>query len=461
VYAALPPEMNTGRLIAGAMAEPYLQAEVGWQLLATQFSAALATLHSQIAAMSSIWEGMAAERAQAAFAPYVGWMTTVIGMAEQRAVAAAAQAAAYTAAVATTPTLAEIAQNHVTHAVLEATNFLGVNAVPLAANEFQYFVVLWNRAAAAMFEYQAATGVNITFPLFPPAPPIMAAPGAPQAGLAAVLAQTAAGLPNSVARNALLASLDAQSAAGTVENGAQLAAMAAATTANGSQMQSRAGSQVVESAAQGAAGRAGDSSSQMVQQVSQMASQAPQMVAQLPQQMGQALGQGPQQLMQMASQPMQQLTSLFQQGGLGPANLAGQGITPEGLAAQFGSVEQLGMYGTSPIGSAGGAFGGAGLLSGAGGGVSMPLRTPAGWTAPLAAPPAAALPAAAPVSALTAAVPGSGSGAVGSGTSMMGPLAAGAAARSAGQAVVAGAGPVVQEAAVAATVGFEAFDDGS
>jgi hypothetical protein len=42
---------------------------------------------------------------------------------------------------------------------------------------------------------------------------------------------------------------------------------------------------------------------------------------------------------------------------------------------------------------------------------------------------------------------------------MMGPLAAGAAARSAGQAVVAGAAPVVQEAAVAATVGFEAFDD--
>jgi PPE-repeat protein len=460
MYAALPPEVNTGRLIAGAMAEPYLQAEMGWQLLAAQFSAALSGLTAQIAAMSSIWEGMAAERAQAAFAPYIGWLGTVIGLAEARAAAAAAQAAAYTAAVVTTPTLAEIAENHVTHAVLEATNFLGVNAAPIAANEFQYFCELWSRASAAMYEYQAATGVNIAFPPLPPAPPIMAVPGAPQAGLAAVLAQTAAGLPNSIARDALLASLDAQNAVGNVEGTVQLAAMAAGTVANGSQMQGRAAQEGVQSAAQASGQLSGDSTSQVTQQVTQMMSQAPQMAAQVPQQMSQTLGQGPQQLMQMASQPMQQLTSLFQQGGLGPQNLAGQGISAPDLASHFGQIDQLGMYGTSPLGSAGGSFGGAGLLSGAGSGASVPLRTPAGWTAPLAAPTAEPLRAAA-VSTMSATttIPGSGASAVGSGAGMMGPLSAASAARSAGQAVVVAAGPVIDETEVAATVGFEAFDD--
>jgi PPE-repeat protein len=438
MYAALPPEVNTGRLIAGAMAEPYLQAATGWQMLAAQFSTALSTLTAEIASMAGLWQGMAAEQAQAAFAPYLGWMGSVIALAQQRSAAAAAQAAAYTMAVATTPTLAEIAQNHLTHAVLEATNFLGVNAIPLAANEFQYAVVLWNRASGAMFEYQAATALNTTFVPFPPAPPIMSSPGAPQAGLAAVLAKTAAALPSTVARDALLAALQVESAAGVVEGQAQLAGL---TAANGAAAAGRPSARAAES--------------QAGQQLSQLASQAPQMLGQLPQQAGQLLQQGPQQLMQLASQPMQQLTSLFQQG-LG-ANLTGQGISPEALAAQFGTVEQLGMYGTSPVGSGGGAFGGAGLLS-AGGGGGASMRVPAGWTAPLAPPGASALPGAptgVPV-ALTS-VPGSGVGAAGSGAGMLGPLAAARSAASGAQVAV--AAPVVEEASVAGTLGFEAFDE--
>ncbi|EUA24927.1 PPE domain protein [Mycobacterium xenopi 4042] len=89
----------------------------------------------------------------------------------------------------------------------------------------------------------------------------------------------------------------------------------------------------------------------------QIAMQASQAVSELPQQLG------PQQLMSAASQPMQQLTSVFTQG-LG-SNLAGQGISQDQLLAHFRSVDQLGMYGTSPLGSAGGAYGGAGLLTSA------------------------------------------------------------------------------------------------
>ncbi|EUA09643.1 PPE family protein [Mycobacterium xenopi 4042] len=162
------------------MAEPYVQAQAAWQALAADFTAAMSMLTAEIATVSTLWQGMAAQQAQAAFAPYLAWMDSIVAMAQQRAAAAGAQAAAYSTAVVTTPTLAELAENHVTHFILEMTNFLGMNTIPIAVNEFQYFVELWNRAAGAMDEYASATAVNTTFPPFPVAPPIMAMPGRPR-----------------------------------------------------------------------------------------------------------------------------------------------------------------------------------------------------------------------------------------------------------------------------------------
>ncbi|WP_269089171.1 PPE domain-containing protein, partial [Mycobacterium avium] len=131
-WHGLPPEVNTGRLIAGAMAEPYVQAQAAWQALAADFTAAMSMLTAEIATVSTLWQGMAAQQAQAAFAPYLAWMDSIVAMAQQRAAAAGAQAAAYSTAVVTTPTLAELAENHVTHFILEMTNFLGMNTIPIA-----------------------------------------------------------------------------------------------------------------------------------------------------------------------------------------------------------------------------------------------------------------------------------------------------------------------------------------
>ena len=58
--------------------------------------------------------------------------------AQKRALQATAQATSYTTAMATTPPMPEIELNHITHAVLEATNFLGINTLPIRLNELDY-----------------------------------------------------------------------------------------------------------------------------------------------------------------------------------------------------------------------------------------------------------------------------------------------------------------------------------
>ncbi len=172
-WHGMPPELNTARLMAGAGPAPMLQAAAGWEALAIFLETQADELAASLAALSSAWSGSASESAVAATMPMVVWLRTVSAQAQKRALQATAQANSYSVAMVTTPPIPEIEQNHITNAVLNSTNFLGINTVPIAVNEFDYFVRMWNQAAGAMDLYQAETGLNMLFEPIMPMTPIV------------------------------------------------------------------------------------------------------------------------------------------------------------------------------------------------------------------------------------------------------------------------------------------------
>ena len=188
----MPPEVNTARLMMGAGTAPMLQAAAGWQALSTALTTQATELDVALKSLQQLWTGASSERAIAAATPRVTWLQTAAGQAEQRAAQATAQAAAYTTALGMTPTLPDIAVNHVTRAVLTATNFFGINTVPIGLKETDYFVRMWNQAATAMDVYQAETTANTSFEPLTPAKPILAPAVGDVADAAGRLAKTAA-----------------------------------------------------------------------------------------------------------------------------------------------------------------------------------------------------------------------------------------------------------------------------
>ncbi len=188
-FAAIPPEINSALMYAGAGAGPMLAAATAWDQLAAELHLHAVSYRSVISGLTTgSWQGPASASMAAAAAPYLTWMTATAAQCEQVANQATAAVSAYESAFSMTVPPPVIAANRAQLMALVATNVLGQNTPAIMATEAQYGE-MWAQDAAAMFGYAGTSAAAAT--LMPFTPPQPNSNPAALAGHAAVLGHTA------------------------------------------------------------------------------------------------------------------------------------------------------------------------------------------------------------------------------------------------------------------------------
>jgi PPE-repeat protein len=199
IYAALPPEINSGRMYSGPGSGSMRAAAAAWDGLASELQSTVASYSSVIDTLvSGPWVGPSSLGMLAAVSPYLTWMQGTATQAAQAASQATAAATAYETAFAAHVPPEAIAANRSQLASLVATNVFGQNTPAIAATEIQYGE-MWVQDAVAMDSYAASSAAAADVTPFTPPPQTTNTSGtATQAAAVAAAAATPAGAAQSL-----------------------------------------------------------------------------------------------------------------------------------------------------------------------------------------------------------------------------------------------------------------------
>ncbi|OBG21867.1 PPE family protein [Mycobacterium sp. 852002-51057_SCH5723018] len=186
---SLPPEVSSALIYAGPGSSSLMAAAAAWNGLAAELSSAAMGYDTVVTQLSSEeWLGPASTSMASAAQPYVQWMTTTAGQAEEAAAQAQSAAAAYETVLASVVPPPLIALNRTELSQAMATNVLGQNNGIIAQLEAQY-QEFWAQNASALYSYagQSAAATQVT--------PFQSAPAVANPAAATTQAAAAAASP--------------------------------------------------------------------------------------------------------------------------------------------------------------------------------------------------------------------------------------------------------------------------
>src|SRR5262249_15431887 len=137
-YLALPPDVNAARIIG-----PGEGSMVAAATASTGLGAAMVAVHAgvtaAVATLNSVgWTGPTGVSTAAAFVPHLATMAVNATNFDAMGVKMLEHAEAYRAAFLAITPLAAVTENQAEHITLQNTNFMGINAMPIAVNRGVY-----------------------------------------------------------------------------------------------------------------------------------------------------------------------------------------------------------------------------------------------------------------------------------------------------------------------------------